>query len=165
MDNSKNVLIGIGFVVVVIGALFIWGKQSSPGVAPIVSGTSALSAVETSFDFGSISMAAGKVKHVFSIRNGSSTPVRLTKLYTSCMCTTAQLMTLAKKVGPYGMPGHGFIPGIDITLAPQEEAVVEAVFDPAAHGPAGVGKIERAVFVETETGLPFELRFTAQVTP
>lgn len=166
MENSKNIFIGIGFVVVMVGALFLWGARASKEPARLVpSGVSALSAAETAFDFGSISMQAGKVKHAFTVRNGSSSPVRVTKLYTSCMCTQAQFMTSKQRVGPFGMPGHGFVPGIDVTLASQEEAVVEAVFDPAAHGPAGVGKIERAVYLETETGLPTELRFTAEVTP
>ena len=167
MEKSNNILIGIAFVIVVVGALFLWGKQTPKEPALLAApGASLISASETSFDFGSISMRAGKVKHSFRIMNGSSTPMRITKLYTSCMCTTAELMTTKERVGPFGMPGHGFGgSGVDVALAPQEEATVEAVFDPAAHGPAGVGIIERAIYVETENGLPFEFRFTAQVTP
>ena len=63
------------------------------------------------------------------------------------------------------MPGHGFIPGINESLNLNEEAIIEVVFDPAAHGPAGVGKIERLVTVEVENGSPVELAFSAFVKP
>lgn len=168
MENSKNVIVGVVFVIVVVGALFLWGRQTPREVAATPGSTQAsmFEVAKSSFDFGSISMRAGKVKHSFSIKNGSSTPVRITKLYTSCMCTTAELITAKERVGPFGMPGHGFGGSeVNVMVAPQEEATVEAVFDPAAHGPAGVGSIERAVYVETENGVPVELRFTAQVTP
>ena len=63
------------------------------------------------------------------------------------------------------MPGHGAIPRINQTINPNEEAVVEVVFDPAAHGPAGVGRIGRTVVIENNSGAPVELSFIALVTP
>lgn len=81
------------------------------------------------------------------------------------MCTTATLMMGGKQFGPYGMPGHGFIPKINETMDAGEEATVEVVFDPAAHGPAGVGRIERGITIENNAGRPLELGFTALVTP
>lgn len=110
-------------------------------------------------------MAAGNVSHVFDIRNSGSEPVTLTKLTTSCMCTTATLITRAGKIGPFGMPGHAPSGGVNERLAPGETARVEMVFDPAAHGPAGVGEIERSVMIRNSAGRPLELRFVALVTP
>ena len=134
--------------------------------APMISSTTApLTAREPSFDFGSISMAAGKVTHRYRIANGSADPVVIRKIYTSCMCTTATLMKGVQQFGPFGMPGHGPIPAINQTLAPGERAYVEVVFDPAAHGPAGVGPIERVVTLENSARQPFELAFAARVTP
>ncbi len=168
MENSKNILVGIAFVVVVVGALFVWGgaqPKENQTASIVKTGASALRADEAQFSFGSVSMRAGKVSHEFKVRNTGTAPVKVTKLYTSCMCTVARLTTAEKKVGPYGMPGHGFIPGIDAAVAPGEEATVEAVFDPAAHGPAGIGKIERVVYLETDDGTPVEFAFSADVTP
>ena len=96
-----------------------------------------IKASESSFDFGEVSMAAGKVRHEFKVRNSASEPVKITSIYSSCMCTEATLIKNGNKRGPYGMPGHSFIPKINKVLQPGEEAEVEAVFDPAAHGPAG----------------------------
>ena len=116
-------------------------------------------------DFGTISMRNGDVKHQFKIKNASSEAVAINKMYTSCMCTTATLLIRAEEFGPYGMPGHGAIPKINQVVNPGEAVIVEVVFDPKAHGPAGVGRIERAVTLENNTGTPLELRFLAMVTP
>lgn len=117
------------------------------------------------YNFGSISMAAGKVKHQFKIKNTDSEVINISKMYTSCMCTTATLIVGEKQFGPVGMPGHGIVPSLNQTINPNEEAIVEVVFDPAAHGPAGVGRIERVVKLENNAGKPIELQFAAMVTP
>ncbi len=116
-------------------------------------------------DFGTISMAAGVVTHTFKISNPTGQPVEFTKLYTSCMCTSATLITLGGKYGPMGMPGHGSIPRFKAVLEPGNEAEIEVSFDPAAHGPAGVGRIERMVFLENNDQNILELGFSAFVTP
>ncbi|MBI2317113.1 MAG: hypothetical protein HYU75_08940 [Betaproteobacteria bacterium] len=63
------------------------------------------------------------------------------------------------------MPGHGYIPALNEPLAPNEDAMIEIVFDPAAHGPAGVGPIERVVTIENNAAPPLELALSAVVTP
>lgn len=145
------------------------GAGTAPGSAqPQVRGQSApgaLAAEETSYDFGAISMAAGKVKKVFTVKNTGAGPITISKLYTSCMCTTASLQTAAGAFGPFGMPGHGFIPGIKAVIAPGESAQVEVVFDPAAHGPAGVGRIDRLISLESRDAATLQLAISANVTP
>ncbi len=168
-QNIKSTLISVAIVVVLFGGL-IWFSRSNPstssGQANVKSeNTGALSVEETSFDFGTISMATGKVTHTFKVKNVSDKPAMISKVYTSCMCTEALLMHGDKKMGPFGMPGHGIAPKVNDTVNPGEEIDVETIFDPAAHGPAGVGRIDRAVFIETESGLPLQLKFTATVTP
>ncbi|MCJ7838363.1 MAG: DUF1573 domain-containing protein, partial [Burkholderiales bacterium] len=92
-------------------------------------------------------------------------PVLIRKLYTSCMCTTAALVKDGKAGEAFGMPGHTPIPTINVPIKPGEQAFVEVVFDPAAHGPAGVGPIERVVTLENNGGQPLELEFAALVSP
>jgi hypothetical protein len=74
-------------------------------------------------------------------------------------------MIADKQFGPVGMPGHGVIPSINQSINPSKEAVVEVTFDPAAHGPAGVGQVERKVILENNTGEALEIQFVAIVTP
>jgi len=138
-------------------------SASTTPVSPRSSG--ALSAREANFSFGSISMAAGKVSHRYWISNTGSRPIVLNKMYTSCMCTTAALVKGMRKFAPVGMPGHTPIPALNEMMAPNEQAMVEVVFDPAAHGPAGIGRIERVVTIENNAGQPLELAFSANVTP
>ena len=124
-----------------------------------------LQARETAFDFGSISMAAGKVTHRFWFRNESESEVLIRKIYTSCMCTTATFVKGMKVINSYGMPGHGPLPAVNESLKPGEAAFVDVTFDPAAHGPAGLGPTQRVVTIESDAGRPVELHFAANVTP
>lgn len=164
----KNIIMIAVVVVLALGAA-IWISWPAPGAGERANTASvmdsALTAEESSFDFGAISMAAGKVRHEFKIRNSSTEPVKITQLSTSCMCTEANLITSAGRKGPFGMPGHGFFnPKISEIMNSGEEGTVEVVFDPAAHGPAGVGPIQRAVYIETAGGTS-ELEIKAVVNP
>lgn len=164
--NSKKI-IGLILAVMVLGVVVWFARPSSINTqqANLNSGASgAFVAEESEFDFGAISMAAGKVKHEFKIKNTGSGPVTVEKMYTSCMCTSASVTINGARFGPYGMPGHGFIPRLNKEISAGEEVSVEVVFDPAAHGPAGVGPIQRAVAIETSSGTT-ELGIRALVQP
>ena len=155
-------------LLVLIGAAVMArpGSDSATSDASIVpSGEpGVLVAQDMTHDFGSISMANGNVSKKFVVKNTSQDSVELSKLYTSCMCTTATLNMTDGQKGPFGMPGHASIPSLRETVAPGEEFEIEAIFDPNAHGPAGVGPIERVVILEYEGGT-LELGFKATVTP
>ncbi len=125
----------------------------------------ALASMAPYYNFGTVSMGAGNVAHRYTVSNLGSAPVTITKLFTSCMCTTATLVTPSARRGPFGMPGHAPIPIIRERLGPGEMAQVDVVFDPAAHGPAGVGQIDRTVTIENDAGAPLQLAFTAMVRP
>ena len=176
MDKTiLGVFIG---TVVIIGSLIWFGKpdaninsNSNPTIASHISNL--IEAEETSFDFGNVSMAKGKVGHIFRFKNTGLEPIVINKMYTSCMCTEASLVigpgpsssSGQAKFGPFGMPGHGLAPSVKAVVELGQEAEVEVVFDPAAHGPAGVGKIQRVVTLENSAGSPMEFEFSAIVTP
>ena len=121
---------------------------------------------ETFFDFGNISMAAGIVSHEFKVKNAGDGDAVVSQIYTSCMCTSAIFFNGEIRFGPFGMAGHGFIPKFNGKISVGEEAIIKVDFDPAAHGPAGVGPIERAVYLVQKNGdQPLEIRFRAVVTP
>lgn len=171
---SYKIVIGAGLVLAVLGGLIVAARPGpAPGIpapgatvaAVVPQSSRILVAKELNFNFGSVSMAAGKVTHRYWIRNTGSTPIVVRKMYTSCMCTTAALVKGGRKFDPYGMPGHGLMPTLNQPIAPDEAAMIEVVFDPAAHGPAGIGKIERIVTIQTDLESPLELAFVANVTP
>jgi len=167
MNKKAIISIFVGTVVVIGGLVWlgqpsanIEANQANKNPAP-----DSLRVEETSFDFGTISMGNGKVSHVFKVKNAGLEPVTMSKLYTSCMCTSASITVGVKKFGPFGMPGHGAIPSIQAILEPDKEAEVEVIFDPAAHGPAGIGRIQRIITIENNAGSPMDLSFSALVTP
>ena len=168
---QKNI-IGVAIALIVLLGI-VWIAKPNPQINKETASLSSspnsngILSVEGSsdYDFGTVSMAKGDVKYLFKIKNTGTEAVVINKIYTSCMCTTATIDIGNKKFGPYGMPGHGFIPKINEALNPGEEADVEVTFDPKAHGPAGVGRIERVVSIENNTGQPLEFGFTATVTP
>jgi len=135
--------------------------------APVATGsTTTLVAEAPAYDFGAVPINGGFVRKTYTVRNAGVEPVTVRALYTSCMCTTATMYRGTEVWGPFGMPGHGIGGGrMSAVLAPGETAEVEAVFDPAAHGPAGVGPVVRAVYLENDAGSPLELTFNAIVTP
>lgn len=164
---NKNIITGI-VVGLILFAGIVWvarpnGNNTGAVVQPSSNGV--LEAAEQSFDFGVISMAAGPVTHRFTVKNTGIDPVTVSKMYTSCMCTTSVLQKGDKRFGPYGMPGHGFIPKMNAQVGPGEEVLVDVTFDPAAHGPAGVGSISRVVILENNAGDNVELQISAEVTP
>lgn len=164
---SKNTILLILIIVIALGFIVYLGNPQRKS-APLNNTISAnsLFSLEKSFDFGTISMSKGKVEHSFTIKNGNNYPITIGKIYTSCMCTEASLIKNGKEFGPFGMPGHGFIPNINETLNSGEEAQIKVVFDPAAHGPAGIGKINRRVFIQNESGENIlNLDISAYVTP
>lgn len=164
----NKTIIGVTVAVIVLGAL-LWiarPDDSQSSTETLENSNGSLTVEEANnYDFGTISMAAGRVTHQFKIKNTGSEAVNIEKMYTSCMCTTAMLTVGDKQFGPYGMPGHDAIPKINQIVNPEEEITVEVVFDPAAHGPAGVGRIQRTVTIENNAGRPIELQFAAVVTP
>lgn len=177
-SSNTGLIVGASLIVLAVMIAVIAAKPgsgpaasavSAPAVsAPAVAATrpaAALTAREAHFDFGQISMKAGKVSHNYWFRNESAGPVLLQRVYTSCMCTTATLVKGARTIGSYGMPGHGPLPDVNENLAPGEAAYVDAVFDPAAHGPAGLGPTERVVTIEHGAGKPLQFHFTANVRP
>ncbi|MEK7209606.1 MAG: DUF1573 domain-containing protein [Patescibacteria group bacterium] len=162
----KNILFYIVAVVAIVGGV-IWlarPGQDAP-IDPTAAIISALTSTENQYDFGTISMANGNVNKVFTVTNNSADPTLIEKIYTSCMCTSAKLKIGDKNLGPFGMPGHGIVPKVNQTLDPSKSAQIEVIFDPNAHGPAGVGPIERVVFVEEKGRQPLELTIKAMVTP
>lgn len=163
----NKTIIGISVAILVLGGIIWIARPTSQNTTVSLSESrnAVLSAEETSFDFGTISMAAGKVSHSFAIQNESEGVVTLGRMYTSCMCTIAWLKKGDKQFGPYGMPGHDSVAKVNEIMNPGEEASVEVVFDPAAHGPAGVGRIQRTVIIENDEGKKLELEFSAFVTP
>lgn len=166
--DKKNLIIS-AVALTALGIAIIWFGAPSANQSNI-SGTAAkgeLVAGQIEYDFGTISMANGKANHTYTLKNIGTGPVNISKISTSCMCTTAQIKTLDGKLyGPFGMShgGHGLTTVADINLAAGEEVELIAEFDPNAHGPDAVGPVNRIIYVQSDASKKsLELSFTANV--
>jgi len=165
---KKNLIIPLIIIALAFLGLFYFGKGNKTATLPVdeqVKAGSLLSASETKYDFGTISMGDGVVKRLFTVSNDTGTDVRVDTLATSCMCTNAFIVNGENKRGPFGMPGHGnTVPKANEIIKVGEKRVIEVVFDPAAHGPEGVGIVERYVYLVDEKGGALQLEIKAEVT-
>ena len=125
-----------------------------------------LTALETFYDFGAISMKNGEVIKEFTVTNSNDGDIILSKVLTSCMCTNAYIVKSdGNTKGPFGMAGHGAVPSADEIIKAGESRIIRVVFDPNAHGPAGVGKIDRFITLTDTSGNTLQLEIKALVTP
>lgn len=163
--KTMHVVLSLGALVVALLGFGYYQNNTEPARAESSSGT--LVAEESFYDFGTISMKDGDVRHDFILENTGEDTITIEKIYTSCMCTTAQITDARGETSRlFGMPGHGGNGYTSMTVAPGERITVESVFDPNAHGPSGVGLADRLVYLETNSQVvpKVELRFKAMVT-
>ena len=114
--------------------------------------SSGVEIVGNNFDVGDIPIGGGNIDAEFSFKNIGSETLKLTHGSTSCMCTEAVILKKDGEMSPrIKMPGHGSSGDMSMELAPGEEAVLTATFDPMAHGPNALGPITRDVILKTNS--------------
>lgn len=145
-----------GFVVaLLVGALFAFtGGQANGQVSP-----------DHAFhDFGQVPLEGGLVYARFNLAIAEEAAV-VTDIQTSCMCTKARVVQGEQVSGWFGMTHGGLPQVVSVPLKPGVPAYLEVEMDPAAHGPAGVGAVERGVIVETAGGQELQFVLAANITP
>ena len=163
---NKKAIIIIVIITAIVLVLMAWGYANMAGLTQAqLNQPSSFTASEKLYDFGTISMANGKVDHVFRIVNPTDQPITISNVQTSCMCTTAYLVSGSDRMGPYGMPGMGGINSTNTVVPAHGTQDVDVVFDPAAHGPAGVGDIDRMIDIMQADGGTMQFEIKAVVTP
>ena len=111
-------------------------------------------------------MKDGNVTKDFTVTNSGDKDVFVPSLVTSCMCTKAYIVEPNGTIkGPFSMPGMGYTPPANETIKAGESRIIRAVYDPNAHGPAGVGFIDRFLILTDASGGKLELEIKAVVTP
>lgn len=162
---NKTIIIVTLIVVGIIG-LMIWGKSVQNTAEADTGAISNLTYSEKLYDFGTISMKNGLVTKDFTVTNNTDKDIAIPSLVTSCMCTKAFFVKPdGTTKGPFGMPSMGFVPPLNETIKVGESRIVRAVYDPNAHGPAGVGPIDRFLILTDAAGGKLQLEIKAMVTP
>lgn len=161
MSSNKIILTVLaGTLLLVAAGVFLAGKTSTPSG---VSRNSRASAVVDSAtkDWGEIGINNGKVEAGFPIKNTGSDTLKLYNITTSCMCTLAHLTINGADSPSFRMGDRSSYVG---EVAPGSEAVLKVVFDPAYHGPNGLGPVTRQALVETNDPQNPKLQFSMSGT-
>lgn len=132
--------------ILILGIAIFFGTRM--GGTPLVTADSqvSVSVDSNTYDWGTIDYDKGIVAKNFEIKNTSNTALKLYNVKTSCMCTTAQLKTPEATSKKYKM--HESSSEV-ILVKPGETALLLVEFDPAFHGPSGVGPITRTISMDT----------------
>lgn len=170
MESRKTII--TVFVCFTFLSLLLWGYSKNGNTAASVQGVSsadargALISPEAFFDFGAISMKDGDVTKDFTITNPTGENVTILGLETSCMCTSVLLVLPdGSTKGPFGMAGMGGLTRTNETVKAGESRMLRVIYNPNAHGPAGVGQIDRFVTVTDSSGATLRFEIKALVTP
>ena len=133
----------------IIGFAFWQGKPKEESPEPIVAGDVAGVEINPlSYDLGDVPIDGGIVTKEYEVKNSTEGVLNLKKLATSCMCTTASFEVGETNTKFFGMEGHGDKnPSVNIEIGPGQSGKVVTRFDPAAHGPQGVGPFDRSIFL------------------
>jgi len=151
----------IGVIVLVVAGLLVLGilnSNSEPEENTTPEVSSVITITESNYDFGDIDIFSGKVSTTYLLKNEGVEDVSILDAITSCMCTEGEIGDLL-----FGMHGSSG----DIVIIPAGgEQILKATFDPLAHGPEGVGKIKRELFLQTNSTVAPEIKvtFSANVT-
>lgn len=158
----KKILILLLPALLVVGGIALFIINRSP--RELQTGVPRIEISPKEYDLGNVSMAAGLVKKTFEIKNIGSGSLKIEDIRTSCHCTTAVLKMGDKKSPESGMYGSGFW---SQNISPDQTAYLEVIFDPAYHGPQGIGPAVRAVYISTNDpeNKRNEILLNANVTP
>ncbi|HJZ05530.1 hypothetical protein A2634_00135 [Candidatus Amesbacteria bacterium RIFCSPHIGHO2_01_FULL_48_32] len=144
--NIKIVIIGVLLTAILVGGGVVVMSRSPNAASLEKTDKTKFFTDHTNFDWGKINYNGGVVNHVFEIKNSGESSLKLANIKTSCMCTTAKISTKNGAGPTVKMHEVSDWQGV---LEPGETAQLEVVFDPAFHGPTGVGPVERIISVET----------------
>lgn len=140
---KKIIFISLPIILIIGGIVFglINSSKEELGGSPIIEIS------KKDYDAGTIQMKDGVISHIYEINNIGDGNLKINKIWTSCHCTTAIL-----KVGNRTSPTFGMSGGSSFwmqEIGPGEKGYLEVFFDPAFHGPQGIGQAVRTVYLST----------------
>ncbi len=163
---NKNIVIITILILVGLTGLMWWGKSTQKPTGTNTNKKSVLTTSEKLYNFDTISMKDGDVTKEFTVTNPTDKDILVSTLVTSCMCTQAFIVESdGTTKGPFKMPSMGYVPPANETIKAGESRIIRVVYDPNAHGPAGVGQIDRFVTLTDSSGGSLQLEIKALVTP
>lgn len=149
-------------IAILLGGVILVSGSSSTTSAQIVASQNAKAQVDsTTYSWGNIPYSGGNVTKTFSIKNNGTDTLQLTNIRTSCHCTKAHVTINGGDSPDFGMNNVSSWIG---NVKPRQEAKLTVTFDPAFHGPQGIGPVVRYVSVETNDSSQSKITFSLSGT-
>ncbi|KKR62901.1 hypothetical protein A2210_00390 [Candidatus Woesebacteria bacterium RIFOXYA1_FULL_40_18] len=165
MNNETKFIIGSAVVTLglIVGLTFFISAKGAKERTLVTTEVLGVSANPANYDLGDVPIKGGIITKEYEIKNATDADMELIKIVTSCMCTTASVKAESGETRFFAMEmGGDKNPFISLKVKKGETVKVTVKFDPAAHGPAGVGPIDRVVSLYFDTGVK-ELTFKGVV--
>lgn len=148
-------------IFILLSVLAFLGLAACSSAANTVTSSGVIAPLDPlDYDWEDINIEGGDVEHGFHFTNDGDEDLILTGAVTSCMCTSAYFELPDGSISPsFGMHGNETW---SYAVKPGEEFELEVTFDPMAHGPNGVGQIQRGIILNSSAG-DTELKVSANV--
>lgn len=159
--EKKLIILTVISTIVIMGGGVVFISSSQAPQVTASQNAKAYTISPTSADWGQIPMDKGNVTKEFSLKNTGTDTLKLFNIKTSCHCTKAHVTVGSNESPDFGMDSYSSWTG---EVPPGKEAKLTVIFDPAYHGPSGVGPINRFVSVETNDKTNPKLTFTVTGT-
>lgn len=166
MAKDIKILFGaIALTLILILGFALWQSGRQPEEVFSNQAISGLEVTPPSYELGNVPIKGGIVTKDYEVKNTTDKVLKLKKITTSCMCTTASFQVGSKETRFFGMEMVGDKnPPVNIEVAPGQTGKVQVRFDPAAHGPEGVGPFDRIVWLAfSDPAGVTELKFNGTV--
>lgn len=161
MSNNRLIFtILIGVVALMGSGVYLAAKLGTPANVRM-NKDALLSVTETDKELGDISIDQDLVVTDFLIKNVGSESLALYNLTTSCMCTVVQVQ-IGDVISPEFKMGDRST--YVANVPPGEAATIKLIFDPAFHGPNGLGEVTRQAMMRTNDPREPKLVFTMSAT-
>lgn len=142
--NWAKTALAIVFIAVVGYLLFRPADTTGKGL---------LSIATPVYGFGQVSVAKGTVEGKITLTNAGEGNLTITKLDSSCGCTSASVTNNGKKGPVFGMShGENTHPGWSTVIPPGEKAVLNIYYNPQVHAEMR-GPVTRAVTIYSDDPL------------
>ena len=144
MSKELKIIFIFIFLLPILGFVMLVVKDSSP--YPVLSNISGLESAPTSYTLGNVPRLGGLITKEYIVKNTTDKSMKLKKITTSCMCTKAKVIIRNIETPYFSLEHNGDKNApINIVINPGQEAKVIVQFDPNAHGPQGLGYLDRSI--------------------
>lgn len=143
---KKSLVIFFSILILGGGITFLVIKSPAQSLPSNQGGSPKIEIIPQEYDLGNVSIKDGLIKKTFEIKNIGSGDLKISDIWTSCHCTTAILKVGSKESPKFDMEHSSFW---SQNISPGQTAYLEVIFDPAFHGPLGIGSAVRIVYLST----------------